>query len=211
MVVAGGLVLAGLAVGAPESPIAQAAIPPGFLVQPPERLYMMPDDPDDGWLLQAIVSLAIPIGSMPFVSTPVPDVVSMDDREIVVEFTDTEDLPGRDDPCSIKDEPGGVGFNSDYAIGNCTRIQMEVSHGTLNVGSLTKVYQDNPDGSTNTSNPAYAVYLTQSGALVDISDTASFDAGDDYDDNDGVTNLDINGTKQQLNDALRAPRVHPRS
>ncbi len=200
-----GLIVAGL-VFAGARPA--AAIPPGFLVQPPERLYMMPKNPLAP-IPAEIVALAVPVGTMKFLSVPAGDLISGDDRDIVVEFTDTQNLPQNPPACDIKDEPGAVGFNSDYYVGNCTRIQMQVTHGTLRVGPLDKFYQDNPDGTPNSSEPAYAVYLTQSGARVDISDTPTFDAGDDYEDNKGVSNLNINGTKQQINDALKLLEYTP--
>ncbi len=199
------LVLVGLVfVGA--APVS-AAIPPGFAVQPPERLYMMPANPLAP-IPTAIVDLAVPVTSMKFTSTPFGDLISGDDREIVVDFVDTPTTPDPPGPCDIVDVPGAVGGNLDYPIGNCTRIQMNVTHGTLQVGALTKVYQDLVNGAPSSA-PVDAVYLTASGARVDISDTAVFDAGQDYTNNNGVLNLNLWGTKQQLNDALKQLEYTP--
>ena len=187
--------------------LAQAAIPPGFSAQPPERLYMMPDTPI-GAIPQAIINLAVPVKSMKFTSTPLGDLISGDNREIVVNFTDTPDNPNPPGPCNIVDVAGPVGGNGDYPIGNCTRIQMGVAHGKLKVGNLNRVYQDDASGNAS-SLPANAVYMTASGARVDISDTAVFDAGQDYTTNNGVSILNLWGTKQQLNDALELLEYTP--
>ena len=40
--------------------------------------------------------------------------------------------------------------DEDYSIGPCTRIQMSVSFGTLEVGSLAEVFKDKPNGDAST-------------------------------------------------------------
>ncbi len=186
-----GLVCAGV-VFVGESTVMAA----GFTA-PPERLYMLPENPLAP-IPADIVALAVPVDVLKFDGST--DLISQDDRAVVLDFDDTPNLPNPPGPCTIVDDPD-IG-DEDYSIGPCTRIQMSVSFGTLKVGSLTEVFKDKPDGTASTDQ-ADAVYLTASGARVDLATDA------DYNADDGVPILNLNGTKQQLNDALKLLEYRP--
>ena len=164
-----GMVASGLVFVA-RSGVVEAAIPPGFELQPPERLYVMPEPPA-GPIPAAIVDLLVPVGTLKFdEAINNVDLISMDDRKIVVDFVDTPSSPNPPGPCNIVDVEPDVGYDSDYPIGNCTHLTLSVSHGTLRVGALSKVYQDDPAGDPAVGHAAYAVYLASTGARVYMSD-----------------------------------------
>ena len=186
-----GLIATALVVGGPDQTV-RAAIPDGFSAQPPERLYMLPKSPLP-LIPEAALGFVVPISSMLFTG---PDFISMDNREIVLDFDDSPPAT----PCKANvDAPVG---QADYDITNCTRIQMEVSHGRLSVGPLTKVFKDDASGNDD---PAFPVFLTSSGAQVSLSTDADYNV----DGGGGVPILSLNGTKLQLNNALKLLRYTP--
>ena len=155
----------------------------GF-VNPPERLYMLPKSPIP-LIPQAALGFLVPNTSMLFIG---PDLISMDGREIVLDFVDSPVAT----PCKANvDAPVG---QADYDITNCTRIKMQVTHGRLSVGPLTQRFKDDASG---IDDPASPVYLTPSGAQVDLSSVSEYNA------ENGVKILSLNGTKLQLNNALQ--------
>ncbi|MFP5487798.1 MAG: Calx-beta domain-containing protein, partial [Acidimicrobiia bacterium] len=149
--------------------------------QIPTRLYMAPGgDPN---ILDGIAAfVGVDVGTLEFDGDQDP--ISGDLRQIVVEAAIG------DEGCDLVDldetDPLNAG-KSDYDIDDCPRVQMRVDHGTLFMGAVTVDDIDNPDG---TPNPAAPVYLLPSGVVTDT----------DY--GSGASVVNINGTPDQLNDAL---------
>jgi hypothetical protein len=132
------------------------------LTNPPTRLYMAPP----GSSLSASFA-GVPVGTLPFTGT---DPISNQDRALTVT---AEDGPLGCDPKAA----------NDWFIDDCTRVQMDVSHGTISVGPLT----------TEMNAMNQPVYVTSGGAVVDQSANPP---------NGPTTLLHINGTQAQLQDAL---------
>ena len=107
----------------------------------------------------------VPIGQMPFDAGT--DIISQDVRTISV---DTPDGPIGCD--TMTDKPVGV---KDYDIDDCSRIQMDVSHGRLFMGTATQIFRDwttDPDGAggpidIGDENPNDFEWRLPSGAIMD--------------------------------------------
>ncbi len=153
------VVSSALVVVVPEVGPAFAAV---SLTAPPERLYMAPDGTT---LIAALVG--VPITEMAFTGQ---DIISGDDRELVVV---AEDGPLMCDPKE----------SNDWDINDCTRIQMDVSHGTLEIGAIT----------TEMDSMMQPVYVLAGGAVVDQYNNPP---------SGPTTLIHINGTQDQLNAAL---------
>ncbi len=132
------------------------------LTNPPTRLYVAPP----GSSLSASFA-GVPVGNLAFTGT---DPISNQARELTV---NAEDGPLGCDPKAA----------NDWFIDDCTRVQMDVSHGTISVGPLT----------TQMTAMNQPVYLASGGAVVDQSANPP---------NGPTTLLHINGTQAQLQDAL---------
>ena len=188
--VVGGMVFAG-------GEVAHAAT--GF-VAPPTRSYMLPEAPSllglPSDVVTQLTNLLVPVKVMKFDGST--DLISQDVRKIEVDF------PASSPDCNIA--PNDSNFSADYAITNCTRIQMDVTNGRINVGALEVKYGRNSGGVVQNGNPAFAVYLV-AGARVDIGSAAA----DEYNLNSrqGLPSLSINGTKAQINDALKLLEYKP--
>lgn len=156
----------------------------------PERLYMAPE----GTTLVAGL-LGVPIAHMAFDANT--DVISGDARTITV---DTPNGPLGCD--TMTDKPVG---QIDYDIDDCSRIQMDVSHGRMFMGTATKIFRDyvsDPDGAgpinAGDDNPNDFVWRLPSGAIMDQF------TGPDANEPNGHKLIHIVGTKDQLNAALAA-------
>ncbi|MBI2704609.1 MAG: hypothetical protein HYX32_04880, partial [Actinobacteria bacterium] len=139
------------------------------LTSPPTRLYMAPA----GTTLAAEL-IGVPIGEMPFTGS---DIISGDNRELVVQV-----------------ENGDAGCAPDQSnnwdISDCPRVQMDVSHGTIEVGSATTEFREDSNGDPD---PAQPVYVLSGGAIIDQITNPP--------DNPSPL-IHINGTKAQLDAAL---------
>jgi hypothetical protein len=177
LVVASSLLASGMLLLPVMSQVAQAAT---FTGTPPTRLYMAPE----GTTLIAGL-LGVPIGTLTMDGGG--DVVSGDTRTIAVEAQDGVtgcDLSG------TPNETSGVR----YDINDCSRIQLVGSqHGRYSMGTITTITDGDGDGEQPSPDPAADdVYLLPSGARIDQL----------YQVPEGSFTLGLNGTQQQLNDAL---------
>lgn len=160
-------------------------------VNPPEFLYMAPAGTSFATLPVPYPLLDVPIGTMKFDGATDP--ITQDVRTIEVDTVDGNA------GCDLSDQPVGI---EDYDIDDCSRVQLDVGNGDLFLGAITTRHRDfltDPDGpggfDPGDENPADPVYQLPSGAVVD----------NPYQDpvrGSGV--IGMNGTEQQLNDALAA-------
>ncbi len=178
--IAFGLILGGVVFAEGPGVVSAAS-----LVAPPERLYMFPVNPVSV-IPQMIVNALIPVTEMEFDGGT--DVISGDTRSIVLDMEDSQ----APNDCDLTYHPG---VEADFPVTYCNSISLTVAHGKLSVGPLTEEFEDDVNGDPS-NDPALAVYLTSEGARVGISDDA------DYNADDGVSVLFLNGTTQQLNDSL---------
>ena len=164
----------------------QVASAASFSGVPPQRLYMTP------------AGVSLPNGIAEFVGVKVgtlefdgsTDPISQDLRTITVQ---AEEGPIG---CALVDEPVG---QTDYNLDDCTRLYLDVSHGTLSMGTVDiGTFRDDPAG---VDDPAEPVYIYPGGAVLD-----AFGGGDgdlnDPNDPAGFRHLEILGETADLSNTL---------
>ena len=141
--------------------------------QAPTRLYMTPA----GESLPGDIAEFVGVQQGQLVFDGSTDPISQQVRSIVVDT-----LTGAAG-CDLSAPP--------YDIDDCSRVQLgPVNHGRLWMGAITTI--DDGDGDPGTTGPADDVYLLPSGARIDATYSVAA----------GSYTLGVNGTPQQLNDAL---------